>query len=284
MPGPNVGRKNNSVSSNKERGEDALKKLEKELNARDRAEKSGPFKVAALALVAIVIIAGGIWYFASREDDSQTEASSDGSVLTGERADTLPDTVTCTYNEAGTSAKKVSLPQGSDISTKGTATLTLATTQGSIGMNLDRSVSPCAVNALSHLAQEKFYDNTICHRLTTEGIHVLQCGDPKGDGTGGPGFRYDEEYPTGDAKASTQQSVIYPRGSIAIAKSGKNTNGSQFFLNYQDSPLPPEYTYVGTVDDEGLKTLDAIAEKGTKDGSSDGEPAEEVHIDSATVK
>lgn len=275
------------MSSNKERGAEALKKLEKELNARDRAEKSGPFKVAAMALAAIVLIGGSIWYFASQDEDpSQAQEAKEEqstNVLAGERSEALPDTVTCTYNEEGEAAKKVSLPNGQDVSTKGTSTVTLATNRGNIGMKLDRSVSPCAVNALTHLAKEKYFDDTVCHRLTTEGIHVLQCGDPKGDGTGGPGFRYDDEYPVNDKDGEKSQ-VTYPRGSIAMANSGKNTNGSQFFLNYQDSPLPPGYSYVGTIDDEGLSTIDGIAEKGVKGGATDGAPAEEVHIDSATVR
>lgn len=77
--------------------------------------------------------------------------------------------------------------------------------------------------------------------------------------------------------------MIYPRGSIAMANAGRDTNGSQFFLNYQDSPLPPEYTYFGQISEEGLETLDAIAEIGVEGGAGDGAPAEEVTIESAEV-
>ena len=76
----------------------------------------------------------------------------------------------------------------------------------------------------------------------------------------------------------------YDRGTIAMANAGADTNGSQFFLNYGDSVLPPLYTYFGTIDDEGLATLDKIAEKGVEGGGTDGAPAEEVRITKATVK
>ena len=84
--------------------------------------------------------------------------------------------------------------------------------------------------------------------------------------------------------ALQQDQKRYPRGSIAMANAGVGTNGSQFFLNYGDSILPPMYTYFGQINQEGLDTLDAIAEKGTQDGGQDGAPAEEVKINSATVK
>ena len=81
-----------------------------------------------------------------------------------------------------------------------------------------------------------------------------------------------------------QEPKRYERGTIAMANAGADTNGSQFFLNYGDSVLPPMYTYFGKIDDEGLKTLDKIAEKGVEDGGQDGAPAEEVKIDKVTVK
>lgn len=113
----------------------------------------------------------------------------------------------------------------------------------------------------------------------------MQCGDPTGQGSGGPGFQFANEYPTdefGDEAASAQ--VVYPRGSIAMANAGAGTNGSQFFLNYKDSPLQANYTYFGQINDEGLKTLDAIAQAGTEDGSGDGTPSEEVRIKKAVVQ
>ena len=80
-----------------------------------------------------------------------------------------------------------------------------------------------------------------------------------------------------------QQPVKYERGTIAMANAGLDTNGSQFFLNYGDSSLPPAYTYFGRIDDAGLATLDEVAARGTADGQPDGAPKDEVRITSATV-
>jgi peptidyl-prolyl cis-trans isomerase B (cyclophilin B) len=104
---------------------------------------------------------------------------------------------------------------------------------------------------------------------------VLQCGDPTGLGTGGPGYRFPNEYPTNQYRMTDpalEAPVIYPRGTLAMANSGQGTNGSQFFVVYGDPPLPPTYTVFGTVDETGLATVDKIAAGGVQDGSYDGMP------------
>ena len=137
--------------------------------------------------------------------------------------------------------------------------------------------APNTVGILTFLAKNTFYDGVNCHRLTTEGIFVLQCGDPSGNGSGGPGFNFaDENLPIADATGS----FIYPRGTLAMANSGPNTNGSQFFIVYQDSPLPPNYSIWGQLS-SGLEILDAIAAAGTVTGQSDGPPAQAVVISQA---
>lgn len=113
-----------------------------------------------------------------------------------------------------------------------------------------------------------FWDNTTCHRLTTEGIFVLQCGDPTGTGTGGPGYSTPDENLDAiaqDFEDAGNGQVIYPRGTIAMANSGPNTNGSQFFIVYKDSPLAPAYTVVGQVT-KGLDIIDAVADGGVVSG------------------
>jgi peptidyl-prolyl cis-trans isomerase B (cyclophilin B) len=130
------------------------------------------------------------------------------------------------------------------------------------------------------LQVQGYWDNTTCHRLTSSGIFVLQCGDPTGTGTGGPGFTTPDE----DLDSLTERfdeagdgAVVYPRGTVAMANSGPDTNGSQFFLVYDDSPLPPAYTVVGTVT-EGLDIIDAVAEGGsTPEG--DGEPNQTLELE-----
>ncbi|WP_257183007.1 peptidylprolyl isomerase [Corynebacterium cystitidis] len=293
------------MSSNKQRGKDALKELEGALNARDRKEKTQPLTVVLIAAVVLVAIVGGIYWAATynnedeevvAEDQTTSESAdetpentdplADFETLATERAEALPPTVTCTYNEDGDPVKDVGLPDGENISTEGTVTVELDTSAGPIGMELDRSVAPCTVNAIVHLVENDYYDDTICHRMTTgDTLQVLQCGDPTGTGSGGPGFQFDNEFPT-DETDDTSTPVVYERGTIAMANAGPDTNGSQFFLNYGDGGLPPAYTYFGKINDEGLATLDSIAETGLEPQSApsgDGAPAEEVRINEAQV-
>ena len=141
------------------------------------------------------------------------------------------------------------------------------------------SAAPTTVGTIAWLANQGFYNNTSCHRLTTQGIFVLQCGDPAGNGSGGPGFSFeDENLPT----AAADGTYIYPRGTVAMANSGANTNGSQFFLVYQDSPLPPNYSVWGKIT-EGLEVIDNVASAGVLDASSDGLPSQAVVITNAST-
>lgn len=293
------------VTNNAQRGKDALKELDREIKARDRKEQQRPWTIAALSLLVIALVGGGIYLAATwgsddeeinAEEQEQTEDQQemDPVALSRKRSEPLEETVSCTYTENEQNEFFTGLPEQENVSTQGTVDVTLDTSAGPIGMTLDRSVSPCTVNAIEYLAKEGYYNDTICHRITTEGLHVLQCGDPSGTGSGGPGFAFADEYPVDDPAESENMTSLYERGTIAMANSGPGTNGSQFFLNYQDSPLPPAYTYFGTISDEGLATLDKIAEKGVKQPENeeeamtmmspgDGAPAEEVRITSAQV-
>lgn len=279
------------MSTNKERRQQALSQLEKEIKSRDRKEKTKPLTVVFASLAVILVVVGGIWYAATRstedevitaDETSTTAETPDYQPLALTRTTALGDSVTCEYPDAGEASKDVSKPATENVPATGTVTVNLTTAQGNIGMELDRSVSPCTVNAVEHMASEGYYNDTVCHRITTSGIYVLQCGDPSGTGAGGPGFSFANEYPTDEATDLTTP-VIYERGTIAMANAGADTNGSQFFLNYEDSPLAPNYTYFGQITDEGLATLDAIAEVGAEGGTGDGAPAQEVRIESATV-
>ncbi|MDO4631739.1 MAG: peptidylprolyl isomerase [Corynebacterium sp.] len=290
------------MSDNSGRRKAAMQSLDKEIKSRDRAEKMKPLGVVTAAAVAILVIVGGIIIATKYTGNTDTEnqaANSDAASqaaaasttatptakpLTLKRAKALADTVTCKYDESGEqAAKEVSLPTTDNVSTKGTVKVKLTTNQGDIDMELDRSVSPCTVNAITHLAEAGYYNDTVCHRLVTEGIKVLQCGDPTGKGSGGPGFKFADEYPVDEANGSTDP-VNYERGTIAMANSGRGTNGSQFFLNWGDSPLAPSYTYFGKISDSGLQVLDKIAKAGVEQGAGDGKPAQEVKIEKATVE
>jgi peptidyl-prolyl cis-trans isomerase B (cyclophilin B) len=136
------------------------------------------------------------------------------------------------------------------------------------------SRAPCTVNSFVYLASKNYFSNTRCHRLTTSGIYVLQCGDPTGTGTGGPGYRFSDENLTG---------ATYPANTVAMANSGPNTNGSQFFLVYKNTTLQPNYTPFGTIV-AGLSVIQKVAAAGTTNGTGDGQPKEKVVIERVIIK
>lgn len=198
--------------------------------------------------------------------------------------------VDCSYIPDERAAKPVQLPAQAGVPTDGTVALTLTTNQGPIGLTLDRAKAPCTTNALVSLTEQGYFDGTPCHRISTSPpLQILQCGDPTGTGAGGPGYRYANEYPTTAYAASDpalDQALVYPRGTVAMAHSQMpDSNGSQFFLVYSDSALPPQYTVLGTIDESGLATIEKIATAGD-DGSSSaggGAPNTPVTIETAKV-
>ncbi|MFD0636922.1 peptidylprolyl isomerase [Catenulispora yoronensis] len=124
------------------------------------------------------------------------------------------------------------------------------------------------------MAKKGYFDNTKCHRLTTQGIYVLQCGDPSATGSGGPGYQFQDENLTG---------ATYPAGTIAMANAGPGTNGSQFFIVYKDTQLPASYTPWGKITG-GLDVVTKIAAGGEDTGSGDGKPKLPADIKSVTIK
>lgn len=187
---------------------------------------------------------------------------------------------TCNYPSAGQPAKPVDPPSGGSVASSGTAAITLTLDGQPVELTLDRSQAPCAVNSFEHLVKQGWYTNTKCHRLTDQGIFVLQCGDPSGTGTGGPGYSFADELEGAKKFAETGQSyqgrrmVTYPKGTVAMANSGPDTNGSQIFLVWQDSPLLPDYTVLGTMDEASVTNVAKIAAEGVAaDGTAPNAPA-----------
>jgi peptidyl-prolyl cis-trans isomerase B (cyclophilin B) len=195
----------------------------------------------------------------------------------------------CQYPATTEPASKPNTPPriGRVPTTPATIDATIVTGDGAIGVRLDNAKAPCTVNSFVSLAQQGYFDKTPCHRLTTsQGLGVLQCGDPTGKGTGGPGYRFPNEYPTNQYRLSDpalKVPVLYPRGTLAMANAGPGTNGSQFFVVYRDSTLPPTYTVFGTVDDTGLAVVEKIAARGVQGGAEDGKPTTDVTVESVRL-
>jgi peptidyl-prolyl cis-trans isomerase B (cyclophilin B) len=193
----------------------------------------------------------------------------------------------CTYTQT-TSTGKPSMPTASP-NYKAAYTATINTNLGKIVINLLNSKATCTVNSFVHLAETNFWNNTQCHRVSnSDGLYMLQCGDPTAAasqklscssttlGTGGPGYAFDDENLT---------SATYKAGTVAMANSGANTNGSQFFLVFKDTTLSPGYTPFGTIT-SGLDILQKVANAGTSCtfSAGGGVPKEKVVINSVTIK
>jgi len=169
------------------------------------------------------------------------------------------------------SGKKVELP-AMEIDKNKKYTAVLATSKGAIEVALYADKTPITVNNFVALARKGFYNKTIFHRVIKD--FMIQGGDPKGDGTGGPGYQFDDEPFEGE----------YTRGTIAMANAGPNTNGSQFFIIHKDYSLPKNYVIFGKVT-KGIEAVDAIAESETIQGPSgeNSTPVEPVVVESIEI-
>ena len=155
-------------------------------------------------------------------------------------------------------------------------TFTLATNCGNIVVATVGSKAPITITQLATLARGGYFNNSLCHRLTTKGLYVLQCGDPTATGGGGPSFTYPDE------NLPTESLYNYPAGTVAMANSGPGTNGSQFFLVFADTTLGANYTIWGRIT-QGLDIVKAIAKAGVKGGGVDGTPNQPIAINRVMV-
>jgi peptidyl-prolyl cis-trans isomerase B (cyclophilin B) len=155
-------------------------------------------------------------------------------------------------------------------------TFTLVTNCGTIVITTVGNKAPWTLTEMSTLAKAKYFDGSLCHRLTTSGIFVLQCGDPTATGMGGPGFSYPDENLPANALNN------YPAGTVAMANSGPGTNGSQFFLVFANTSLGPDYTIWGKIT-KGLDIVQAIAKAGVKGGGGDGTPNTKIALTKVSV-
>jgi peptidyl-prolyl cis-trans isomerase B (cyclophilin B) len=183
--------------------------------------------------------------------------------------------VKCTSTKAvGHDPKKIATPK--KVLTTFPKKFTLVTNCGNIVISTVGAKAPFAMTSIAALAKGGYYDNSLCHRLTTQGLFVLQCGDPTATGTGGPQFTFPDE------NLPLNKPNNYPAGTVAMANSGPNTNGSQFFLVYANTTLAPSYTIWGTIT-SGLDIVKAIAKAGAAGGAPDGKPAKSIAIQKVLV-
>jgi peptidyl-prolyl cis-trans isomerase B (cyclophilin B) len=223
-------------------------------------------------LVSAVVILGLSGCGDEKGGDDATDASSERThAPQPENADGAP----CQYPAGQTAARDVD-PPAEHAAYEGQVAATIETSVGDIPVTLDADAAPCTVNSFTSLASQGYFDDTECHRLTTSGIFVLQCGDPTATGTGGPGYSFPDEL-TG--------AEVYSAGTLAMANAGPDTNGSQFFIVYEQSALPAAYTVFGTVSEEGLQVVQDVAADGSDDssGPGDGHPNTDVEIEYVSV-
>lgn len=200
-------------------------------------------------------------------------------------ASEVSQATTCSYPAAGEPSKPVDPPSGDDVANQGTVGATITLNGQDLAVELDRASAPCTVNNFVSLAEQGWFDGTDCHRLVDNGIFILQCGDPTGTGTGGPGYTIPDEVNTDllEPYEGSDEAMVYPAGAVAMAKTMEpDSGGSQFFLVYADSPLPPDYTVFGTMDQAAVDMVAEIGAQGVDAGDMTT-PIAEAHIDMVSL-
>ena len=275
------------VTQEQRRRQLAREKFLRQQQRRTSARRKARVRNAAIASVLGVILVGSVALYTTdvlKGDDKKDNASAE--VTPSASPSKAPDP--CEKAAAG-KVKELTYKKEPAITIDKTATYTmdLETTCGSIPIAMDAAKAPHTVNSFNFLVNKGYLDHTKCHRLTTQGIFVLQCGDPQGTGMGGPGYTIPDE----NLKDSRLKGDVYPAGTVAMANQynaqtgeGKDSGGSQFFLVFEDSPLPANYTPFGTISKAGMKVLTKIAKAGENTGAGDGAPNATVVINKATVK
>lgn len=260
-------------SSEQRRRQLAREKFERQQKRREEARlRTRRITAIVAASVAVVAVVGVSAFVVAGKDDGKDGKKNDAA------ASQSPEP-TPSESESKAPAPPMTIDK------KASYTMSLGTSQGTIAFTMDAAKTPQTANSFKALADKGYFDGTKCHRLTTQGIFVLQCGDPKGDGTGGPGYNIPDENLTALGKAGADGAVTFPAGTVAMANTGQpGTGGSQFFLVYKDTKLPPTYTPFGKLDKASLKAVEKVGAAGVEGGAGDGAPKLAVEIKKATVK
>jgi len=257
--------------------ERAKRRYNKRLAASQaRAQRARRNQQVAAAVLGVFLVVGGIFALSQLMDDPSSGTTATAGSSASASATPSPSSSPTSTRSAKQYAKAPakSLAQGK------TWDATVRTNRGTLSLELYGDKAPQTVSSFVFLARDKYYDGSPCHRITlSKPLQVLQCGDPTGSGSGGPGYSYGIENAPADGK--------YPAGTLAMARtSDPNSNGSQFFITYGDSTLDPAgggYSIFGKVT-KGLDVLTAVAKQGTADGGTDGAPKNPVTITSITVE
>ncbi|PZS27586.1 MAG: peptidylprolyl isomerase [Pseudonocardiales bacterium] len=270
------------MPSNKQRREAARRHVERQLQRREEQEAARRrfTLIASIVGSIIMIVLVTVFVVVLTREDKKTPAAAGGTSPAPSTAPGTPRATaaplplgTCEFVAGGQAAKKVIVPPDKAPTNSGLVLARVGTTQGTLTFALDPAKAPCAVANFLSLARQGYYDNSPCHRLVTSGLSVLQCGDPTGTGSGGPGYTFNDEV-TGKEK--------YTAGVLAMAKtSAPNTAGSQFFIVYKDTQLPPDYTIFGKVE-RGLDVVTKVAAKGSTP-AGDGKPKLPITITSVSI-
>jgi peptidyl-prolyl cis-trans isomerase B (cyclophilin B) len=274
------------VTSNRERQQRAAARarLEREMTLRAEAAQRRRRSQAVIgAGVAVVLVIVGVVLLVTLTGKGKKSKTAASASATPTSCSWKPriDPSASPAAQAPPGVKDVGTPAATGEPRSGTQTMTITMNVGTVEVQVDTAHAPCTAASFTYLASKKFFDDTPCHRLTTSGIYVLQCGDPSGTGTGGPSYEFaDENLPTGKRPA-------YPAGTVAMANAGAGTNGSQFFIVYKDiDQLPPNYTILGKVT-KGLDVIQKIADAGVNptdpSNPGDGKPKTTTTIQSLTM-
>ncbi|MGL5830203.1 MAG: peptidylprolyl isomerase [Angustibacter sp.] len=249
------------MSSDRERERAKRRYAKQQARLAVKAERTQRRQQVIGAVLAVLIVAGGVALLRAQNDDAEP-------VVAAEQPSSSPSP----------SPSPTKTPPPKSLAENARWTSSVKTSAGNLELELFGDKAPQTVASFIALSREKFFDKTSCHRLTTQGIFVLQCGDPQGTGAGGPGYGFGLENAPADGK--------FPAGTVAMARSiDPNSNGSQFFIVYQDTQLPTEgggYSIFGKVT-EGLPVIAKVAKAGVKSGGTDGPPKLPVTFNEITV-
>ncbi|MBV9592318.1 MAG: peptidylprolyl isomerase [Actinobacteria bacterium] len=263
------------MPTNKQRREAARRHLERQLERRQieaqrRKQRNliftvvGTVVILAAIVIVVVIAASGT----SKKKTASGSSPSASASATDSSADSPKTSGPCGYTQdtSQPAAKDVGFPPDPSPTPTTNRTLSIKSSQGDFTITLNATTAPCTAQSIAYLAGKGYYNNTKCHRLVDSGIYVLQCGDPTGTGSGGPGYYTKDE--------NLDKADYSQVGTVAMANAGAGTDGSQFFIIYKDtSSLPKQYTQIGQVT-AGMDVIQKVAAAGVSTVSPNSSPSD----------